>query len=54
MAVDTARHLAALVPVRPGARALEVAQDRLIEKQFIAALGIAVAPFYAIDGPRAG
>ncbi len=51
VAVDTARHLAGLVPVRPGARALEVAQDRLIEKQFIAALGIAVAPFYAIDGP---
>jgi 5-(carboxyamino)imidazole ribonucleotide synthase len=52
VAVDTARHLAGLVPVRPGARALEVAQDRLIEKQFIAALGIAVAPFYAIDAPR--
>ena len=33
-----------LVPVRPGAKALEVAQDRLVEKQFIAGLGIAVAP----------
>ena len=41
VAVDTARHLAGLVPVRPGAKALEVAQDRLVEKQFIAALGIA-------------
>jgi 5-(carboxyamino)imidazole ribonucleotide synthase len=51
VAVDTARHLAGLVPVRPGAKALEVAQDRLVEKQFIAALGIAVAPFYAIDAP---
>ena len=51
VAVDTARHLAALVPVRPSARALEVAQDRLVEKQFIAGLGIAVAPFRAIDGP---
>jgi 5-(carboxyamino)imidazole ribonucleotide synthase len=49
VAVETARHLAQLVPVRPGAKALEVAQDRLIEKQFIAALGIAVAPFRAID-----
>jgi 5-(carboxyamino)imidazole ribonucleotide synthase len=52
VAVDTARHLAGLVPVRPGAKALEVAQDRLVEKQFIAALGIAVAPFYAIDAPQ--
>ena len=52
VAVDTARHLAGLVPVRPGARALEVAQDRLVEKQFIAALGIPVAPFRAIDGPE--
>ena len=33
------------VPVRPGAKALEVAQDRLVEKQFIAGLGIPVAPF---------
>ena len=49
VAVDTARHLAGLVPVRPGARALEVAQDRLVEKQFIAALGVPVAPFRAID-----
>jgi len=52
VAVDTARHLAGLVRLRPGARALEVAQDRLVEKQFIAALGIPVAPFRAIDGPE--
>ncbi len=32
-------------------RALEVAQDRLTEKQTLARLGIAVAPFAAIDGP---
>jgi 5-(carboxyamino)imidazole ribonucleotide synthase len=49
--VDSARHLSTLVPVRPGARALEVAQDRLTEKEFIAGLGIGVAPFRAIDGP---
>ena len=36
-------------PVRPGPKALEVAQDRLDEKQFIAALGIPVAPFAAVD-----
>ena len=29
----------------------EVAQDRLAEKEFIAALGIPVAPFAAVDGP---
>jgi 5-(carboxyamino)imidazole ribonucleotide synthase len=46
-----ARHLTGLVPVRPGARALEVAQDRLAEKTFIAGLGITVAPFRQIDGP---
>jgi len=41
--------LAARVPVRPGARALEVAQDRLVEKRFIAGLGGRPAPFHAID-----
>jgi 5-(carboxyamino)imidazole ribonucleotide synthase len=40
VAVATARHLARFVPVRPSAKALEVTQDRLAEKQFIAALGI--------------
>ena len=47
----TARHLAGRVPVRPSAKALEVAQDRLTEKQFISGLGIPVAPFRAVDGP---
>jgi 5-(carboxyamino)imidazole ribonucleotide synthase len=51
VAVATARYLAGLVPVRPGARALEVAQDRLAEKEFIAGLGIGVAPFRAVGGP---
>ena len=50
VAVATAHHLAGLVPVRPGARALEVAQDRRVEKEFIAGLGIAVAPFRRVDG----
>jgi len=50
VAVATAHHLASFVPVRPNARALEVAQDRLAEKTFIAALSIPVAPFRAIDG----
>jgi 5-(carboxyamino)imidazole ribonucleotide synthase len=51
VAVDTARHLAGRVAVRPSAKALEVAQDRLTEKEFIAGLGIPVAPFRAVDGP---
>jgi 5-(carboxyamino)imidazole ribonucleotide synthase len=46
--VETARYLAGLVPLRPGAKALDVAQDRLTEKQFISSLGIPVAPFRAI------
>jgi len=48
--VEAAEALQAVVPVRPGARALEVAQDRLVEKEFIASLGIAVAPYVRIDG----
>src|SRR5258707_519532 len=51
VAVETARHLAHLVRMRPSAKALEVAQDRLAEKEFIAGLGIPVAPFRAINGP---
>lgn len=38
--------------VRPGLKALEVAQDRLTEKRFVSGLGIPVAPFAAIDGAR--
>jgi 5-(carboxyamino)imidazole ribonucleotide synthase len=44
----TAEAASAVTPLRPGARALEVAQDRLTEKSFIADLGISVAPFAAI------
>jgi 5-(carboxyamino)imidazole ribonucleotide synthase len=50
--VEAARHLAALVPVRPGAKALEVAQDRLVEKQFVEGLGIAVAPYAEVSHRR--
>ncbi len=49
--IEAARHLAGLKAVRPGSKALEVAQDRLTEKTFIAGLGIPVAPFRQIDGP---
>ncbi len=37
------------VNVAPGARALAVAQDRLLEKQFAGSLGAATAPFAAVD-----
>jgi len=37
-----------LVPVRPGRRALAVAQDRAEEKRFLEGLGIAVAPWTEI------
>ncbi len=49
VAVATAHVLARTVPVQPSAKALEVAQDRLTEKEFIAALSIPVAPFRAVD-----
>jgi 5-(carboxyamino)imidazole ribonucleotide synthase len=42
-------HLAARVPVRPPTRALAIAQDRLEEKNYIAGLGIPVAPFLPVD-----
>jgi 5-(carboxyamino)imidazole ribonucleotide synthase len=45
----TATFLAARKPLHPGARALGVTQDRLSEKHFISELGLAVAPFRAID-----
>lgn len=36
-------------PVRPGRRALEVSQDRLVEKDFLSGLGLKVAPYRAVD-----
>lgn len=47
--LDAANAAAAKTPVRPGVRALEVAQDRLTEKSFIASMGLPVAPFAAVD-----
>lgn len=46
--VDTVRFLSGHVAVRPGARALEIAQDRLVEKRFVAGLGGRTAPFAAV------
>src|SRR3546814_3656417 len=50
--VDTLRFLSGHVAVRPGAAALEVAQDRLAEKRFVAGLGGRTAPFAAVPEDR--
>jgi 5-(carboxyamino)imidazole ribonucleotide synthase len=46
---DAARFLARDLPVRPGARSLEVAQDRLEEKETFRRLGIATTAFSPVD-----
>jgi 5-(carboxyamino)imidazole ribonucleotide synthase len=43
--------LAAERPLRPNLTALAASQDRLAEKRFLAGLGLAVAPFAAVEGP---
>ena len=48
----TAEFLAARKPLRPGAKALAISQDRLREKAFLRINRIPVAPFAAI--PRRG
>jgi 5-(carboxyamino)imidazole ribonucleotide synthase len=47
--VSAAEMLSQIKPVSPPPRALEVAQDRLVEKRFIEELGIPIAPFLAIE-----
>jgi 5-(carboxyamino)imidazole ribonucleotide synthase len=47
--VDTVRYLEALVPVRPGSKALETAQDRIKEKTVARALGAATADFRGVQ-----
>src|SRR5690554_4283929 len=46
-AADAARRIK---PLRPGLKSLEVTQDRLVEKTFIADLGLPVAPFANVEG----
>jgi 5-(carboxyamino)imidazole ribonucleotide synthase len=48
--VEAVDAVAARVAVRPGRRALEVAQDRVAEKDFLSGLGLAVAPYAAVGG----
>ncbi len=47
--VSAAEHLAERIPLRPGARSLAVAQDRVAEKTFLTGLDLPVAPFAQID-----
>jgi 5-(carboxyamino)imidazole ribonucleotide synthase len=47
--VETAEHIAALKPVFPKPNALEAAQDRLSEKQFLNAAGAQTAPYQAVE-----
>ncbi len=42
-----------ITPVRPHPRALEAAQDRLVEKTRLNAIGVPTAPFAPVDGPEA-
>jgi 5-(carboxyamino)imidazole ribonucleotide synthase len=42
-------HLGEHVPVRPGAHALAVTQDRLSEKTFVEKLGLKTAPFFEVS-----
>ena len=46
--VDTVAHIETQKPVLPSAKALEVAQDRWVEKSFMRELGLGVADFYDI------
>jgi 5-(carboxyamino)imidazole ribonucleotide synthase len=48
---ETATFLAARVPVLPDPRVLATTQDRLVEKTFVAGLGIRTADFAAIAEP---
>ncbi|MGB0505221.1 MAG: 5-(carboxyamino)imidazole ribonucleotide synthase [Pikeienuella sp.] len=46
---ETVDILEPLVAVRPGRMALSVAQDRIVEKTFLNGIGVATAPFAAIN-----
>ena len=44
--------LARIVPIFPPPEALEVAQDRVVEKAFLNGIGIRTAPWRAVDDPQ--
>jgi 5-(carboxyamino)imidazole ribonucleotide synthase len=47
-----ARAAAERAPVRPAPQILEIAQDRQLEKDFLRAAGVPVAPYLAVDSPQ--
>src|SRR5271167_4816069 len=47
--VETVEFLAERRPLRPGARALALTQDRLTEKTFLRDLGLRTAPFVGVE-----
>jgi 5-(carboxyamino)imidazole ribonucleotide synthase len=49
LSTTTVEFLAKRTPVRPGARALALTQDRLLEKTFLGELGLKTAPFVAVE-----
>lgn len=48
----TLETVARVVPVFPGAKSFAVAQDRLVEKDFVAGLGVPVAPYAKVDSEQ--
>ena len=46
---DALERLADRVPVRPGARSLRVAQNRIAEKDFVRGLGLLTTPYAAVE-----
>lgn len=50
--VEAVERIAAVVPVRPDARALAVSQDRLSEKSFLRGVGVSTAPFAEVADLR--
>jgi len=48
--LEAARVLARLKPLRPGPNALEIAQDRLKEKDFLRGIGISTADYHHVTG----
>jgi 5-(carboxyamino)imidazole ribonucleotide synthase len=49
---DTATFLAERIPVLPDPKVLAITQDRLAEKDFVAALSIPTAPYAGVDDTR--
>jgi 5-(carboxyamino)imidazole ribonucleotide synthase len=46
---ETLQAASRVAPVYPGAKSFAVAQDRLVEKDFVTSLGIPVAPYAKVD-----